>query len=50
MIQAPPLHVVTNLTTEDVQGSRRSGKGQRVDPSGFSKCVVTHAGYVLAIG
>lgn len=39
LYKAPPLHVVTNLTTEDVQGSRRSGKGQRVDPSGFSKLV-----------
>ena len=36
-LQAPPLHVVTNLTTEDVQGTRRSGKGQRMDENGFTK-------------
>ena len=36
-MQAPPLHVVTHLTTEEVQGSRRNGKGTRLDPNGFSR-------------
>ena len=39
VMQAPPLYVVTNLTTEGVQGSRRSGQGKRMDPNGFTKCV-----------
>lgn len=37
--KAPPLHVVTNLTTEEVQGSRRNGKGSRLDADGFSRLV-----------
>ena len=36
-LQAPPLYVVTNLTTEDVQGSRRNGQGKRVDADGFTR-------------
>jgi len=39
IVQAPPLYVVTNLTTEGVQGSRRSGQGKRMDPNGFTKYV-----------
>lgn len=39
LYKAPPLHVVTNLTTEDVQGTRRSGKGQRMDENGFTRLV-----------
>ncbi|DBA83296.1 TPA: hypothetical protein ACH3X2_006794 [Trebouxia sp. C0005] len=38
-LEAPPLYVVTNLTTEGVQGSRRSGQGKRMDPNGFTKLV-----------
>lgn len=39
LYKAPPLYVVTNLTTEGVQGSRRSGQGKRMDPNGFTKLV-----------
>lgn len=39
LYKAPPLHVVTHLTTEEVQGSRRNGKGTRLDPNGFSRLV-----------
>lgn len=37
VMQAPPLHVVTNLTTEQVQGRRRNGQGKRLDANGFGK-------------
>lgn len=36
-MQAPPLYVVTHLTTEHVQGTRRNGDGSRLDANGFSK-------------
>ena len=35
-LQAPPLYVVTHLTTEHVQGTRRNGVGSRLDANGFS--------------
>ena len=38
-MQAPPLYVVTHLTTEEVQGTRRHGNGSRLDANGFSRCV-----------
>lgn len=37
--KAPPLYVVTHLTTEHVQGTRRNGDGSRLDANGFSKLV-----------
>ena len=44
-MQAPPLYVVTHLTTEEVQGTRRNGNGSRLDANGFSRyvCHVTAA-------
>ena len=38
-LQAPPLYVVTHLTTEEVQGTRRHGNGSRLDANGFSRYV-----------
>jgi len=39
LYKAPPLYVVTNLTTEEVQGSRRNGKGKRLDADGIARLV-----------
>lgn len=39
LYKAPPLYVVTKLTTEEVQGTRRHGKGTRLDADGFSRLV-----------
>jgi len=47
VVQAPPLYVVTNLTTEGVQGSRRSGQGKRMDPNGFTKYVAAVSSAVM---
>ena len=37
MMQAPPLVVITNLTTESVQGKTQGGQGRRMDKDGFAK-------------
>ena len=36
-VQAPPLVVTTNLTTESVQGRTQGGQGSRMDKNGFTK-------------
>lgn len=38
-VQAPPLVVTTNLTTESVQGRTQGGQGSRMDKEGYTKCV-----------
>ena len=36
-LQAPPLVVTTNLTTESVQGKTQGGRGSRMDKNGYTK-------------
>jgi len=39
-LQAPPLVVTTNLTTESVQGKTQGGQGSRMDKNGVTRKVV----------